>query len=65
MKQHPLGRFGVFDLTGFPKVLEMEQKYLSPEELQRDEQSIGVYDPKPAGALPANQSPSRTGSPQG
>ena len=44
-KQHPLGGFGVFDLTGFPKVLEMEQKYLSLEELQRYEQSIGVYDP--------------------
>jgi hypothetical protein len=53
------------DLTGFANVLEMEQKYLSPEELQRYEQSIGVYDPRSAGALPANQSPSRTGPPEG
>jgi hypothetical protein len=45
-KKHPLGGFGLFDLTGFPKVMEMEQKYLSPEALKRYEQSIGVYDPR-------------------
>lgn len=45
-KDHPLGGFGVFDLTGFPKVAELEAKYLSPERLARYEQSIGVYDPR-------------------
>jgi 2-methylisocitrate lyase-like PEP mutase family enzyme len=45
-KKHPLGGFGMFDLTGFPAVLDMEQKYLSAEALERYEQSIGVYDPR-------------------
>ena len=45
-KKHPLGGFGVFDLTGFPKLMELEQKYLSPESLARYENSIGVYDPR-------------------
>ena len=45
-KNHPLGGFGVFDLTGFPKVAELEEKYLSPETLARYEQSLGVYDPR-------------------
>jgi 2-methylisocitrate lyase-like PEP mutase family enzyme len=45
-KGHPLGGFGLFDLTGFPAVQAMEQKYLSPEALQRYDQSIGVYDPR-------------------
>lgn len=45
-KDHPLGGFGMFDLTGFPKVTELEQKYLSPETLARYDQSIGVYDPR-------------------
>lgn len=45
-KNHPLGGFGIFDLTGFPKVLELERKYLPPEHLERYEKSIGVYDPR-------------------
>jgi len=45
-KNHPLGGFGVFDLTGFPKVSELEEKYLSPEKLARYDQSLGVYDPR-------------------
>ena len=45
-KSHPLGGFGLFDLTGFPKVLELEQKYLSQEALKRYELSLGVYDPR-------------------
>ena len=45
-KTHPLGGFGLFNLTGFPAVSEMEQKYLSPEALERYENSIGVYDPR-------------------
>jgi len=45
-KDHPLGGFGVFDLTGFPKVAELEQKYLSSDKLARYDRSIGVYDPR-------------------
>lgn len=45
-KAHPLGGLGVFDLTGFPKVSELEAKYLSPETLARYERSIGTYDPR-------------------
>ncbi|MCW5730903.1 MAG: isocitrate lyase/PEP mutase family protein, partial [Alphaproteobacteria bacterium] len=45
-KEHPLGGFGIFDLTGFPKVMELEQKYLPKETLAKYENSIGVYDPR-------------------
>ncbi|MBI4082838.1 MAG: isocitrate lyase/PEP mutase family protein [Candidatus Lambdaproteobacteria bacterium] len=45
-EKHPLGLFGIFDLTGFPKVVEWEQKYLPPEQLAKYEHSIGVYDPR-------------------
>ncbi|MBM4330789.1 MAG: isocitrate lyase/PEP mutase family protein [Deltaproteobacteria bacterium] len=43
---HPLGGFGIFDLAGFPRVVEWEKKYLSPEKLEKYEQSLGVYDPR-------------------
>lgn len=46
-QDHPLGSFRVFDLTGFPKVREWEQKYLSPETLAKYERSIGAYEPRP------------------
>ena len=45
-QNHPLGGFGMFDLTGFPKDAALEAKYLSPETLARYDQSIGVYDPR-------------------
>jgi hypothetical protein len=45
-KNHPLGGFGIFDIAGFPKVVEWEKKYLSPEKLEKYEQSLGVYDPR-------------------
>jgi 2-methylisocitrate lyase-like PEP mutase family enzyme len=45
-RTHPLGGFGIFDLTGFPRVLELEQRYLSPETLARYDRSLGVYDPR-------------------
>jgi 2-methylisocitrate lyase-like PEP mutase family enzyme len=45
-QDHPLGGFGVFDVAGFPKVVEWEKKYLSPETLEKYEQSIGLYDPR-------------------
>lgn len=44
---HPLGGFGLFDLTGFPKVVEWERKYLPAEDLgDKYDQSIGLYDPR-------------------
>jgi 2-methylisocitrate lyase-like PEP mutase family enzyme len=45
-KNHPLGGFGLFDLTGFPQVMDLEKKYLSEESLARYDQSLGVYDPR-------------------
>jgi 2-methylisocitrate lyase-like PEP mutase family enzyme len=45
-KKHPLGGFGIFDLTGFPKVNALEQKYLPAETMARYDNSIGVYDPR-------------------
>jgi len=45
-KRHPVGGFGAFDLAGFPKVVEWEKKYLSPEERDKYDNSIGVYDPR-------------------
>jgi 2-methylisocitrate lyase-like PEP mutase family enzyme len=43
---HPLSGFGVFDLTGFPQVHALEQRYLPAERMERYEQSVGVYDPR-------------------
>lgn len=45
-RDHPLGGFGLFDLTGFPKLMELEQRYLPAETMARYEQSIGTYDPR-------------------
>lgn len=45
-QNHPLGGFGIFDIAGFPKVVEWEKKYLSAEKLERYDQSLGVYDPR-------------------
>jgi 2-methylisocitrate lyase-like PEP mutase family enzyme len=47
-KDHPLGGFRFFDLTGFPKVFELEEKYLPAASMERYEKSIGVYDPRDA-----------------
>ena len=45
-QDHPMSRFGAFDLAGFPKVVEWEKRYLPPEKLDRYEKSIGQYDPR-------------------
>ena len=45
-QNHPLGGFGVFDVAGFPKVVEWEKKYLPSEDLEKYERSIGMYDPR-------------------
>ena len=44
-KGHPLAEFGVFNLTGFPKIREWEEKYLSPDQLSKYDKSVGMYDP--------------------
>ncbi len=43
---NPLAGFGVFDLTGFPKVLELERQYLPAQAMARYDKSLGVYDPR-------------------
>jgi 2-methylisocitrate lyase-like PEP mutase family enzyme len=45
-KQHPIGIFGFLELTGFPKLLEIERAFLNPGDLAKYEQSIGLYDPR-------------------
>jgi hypothetical protein len=51
IKQHPIGIFGFLELTGFPKVLEIEKAFLSPETLDKYEQSLSLYDPRATGRL--------------
>jgi 2-methylisocitrate lyase-like PEP mutase family enzyme len=46
-RNHRLGKLGLLDLTGFPKILELEQKFLPAETMARYDQSIGIYDPRP------------------
>jgi 2,3-dimethylmalate lyase len=53
IQDHPLGGPGFFgplrgliDLAGFPKVSEWEKKYLSQEQLEKYERSLGAYDPR-------------------
>lgn len=45
-QNHPMGGFGKFDLAGFPKVVEWEKKYLPEVQLEKYEQSLGIYDPR-------------------
>lgn len=45
-RDHPLGDFRVFDLTGFPRVRDWEERYLSPERLAKYDRSIGAYEPE-------------------
>ena len=45
-KKHPMGGHGVFDLTGFPQVVKLEEKYLPAGELTKYENSSGLYDPR-------------------
>ena len=45
-KNHPIGIFGFLELTGFPKLLEIERSYLSPSALAKYDELIGLYDPR-------------------
>jgi 2-methylisocitrate lyase-like PEP mutase family enzyme len=55
-ENHPVGGFGVFDLTGFPQLMELERKYLPERQGERYENSLGMYDPRasnnPVGGRP-------------
>jgi 2-methylisocitrate lyase-like PEP mutase family enzyme len=53
-KDHPLANFGLFDLTGFPVLRQLEKQYLSEESMQRYEKSIGAYDPARGRKIAAN-----------
>ena len=41
-----MGGHGVFDLTGFPEVIKLEEKYLPTDELDKYKNSSGLYDPR-------------------
>ncbi len=45
-QNHPLGGFGLFELTGFPALTELEKKYLPARRFEKYEESIGMYDPR-------------------
>jgi 2-methylisocitrate lyase-like PEP mutase family enzyme len=45
-KEHPARWQKIYDLVGFPKVREWEEKYLPKEELDKYVKSSGLYDPK-------------------
>lgn len=44
-KGHPLAGFGLFDLVGFPKVREMEERYLGARAQDKYARSKGMYTP--------------------
>ena len=52
-RDHPVGMLGFLELTGFPRVLEIERRYLGEEALGKYDRSIGLYDPRSEGARPA------------
>lgn len=45
-KDHPMGMFGFLELTGFPKIVELEAKFLGNDALAKYEDSPGTYDPR-------------------
>lgn len=45
-KGHPLAGLGLLDLTGFPRLMELEARYLPAEAMLRYEKSLGTYDPR-------------------
>jgi 2-methylisocitrate lyase-like PEP mutase family enzyme len=53
--QYPMPH--TFDIVGFPKVAEWEEKYLPAEWLQKYEDSIGGYDPRAGRREPAFTAP--------
>jgi 2,3-dimethylmalate lyase len=45
-KAHPASWKKIYDLVGFPRVREWEEKYLPKENLKKYEESSGLYEPK-------------------
>jgi 2-methylisocitrate lyase-like PEP mutase family enzyme len=45
-KDHPIGIFGFLELTGFPRLLEIERAFLTADALAKYDQSMGLYDPR-------------------
>ncbi len=45
-KDHPIGVFGFLELTGFPKVLQIEKDFLDAEDMAKYDQSMSLYDPR-------------------
>jgi 2-methylisocitrate lyase-like PEP mutase family enzyme len=45
-KGHPIGMFGFLELTGFPKLLDIERAFLDAGALAKYAESIGLYDPR-------------------
>lgn len=45
-KAKPQDTFAYLELTGFPAVLALEQRFLPPEQLSKYEHSLGEYDPR-------------------
>lgn len=45
IRGHRLAGFGLFDLVGFPKVREMEERYLPAEDREKYGRSTGMYVP--------------------
>ena len=45
-KDHQVGMFGFLELTGFPKLLEIEREFLGADALDKYDSSIGLFDPR-------------------
>jgi len=60
-KNHPMSLFGVFNLCGFPKLRELEQRYLPAETQTRYDNSLGIYDPRENQTLGATVTESTMG----
>jgi 2-methylisocitrate lyase-like PEP mutase family enzyme len=52
-RDHPLGGFRIFDMTGFPRILEMEKEFLPADTKDKYENSLGTYDPRAFGSKSA------------
>jgi len=46
VKEHPASWQKIYDLVGFPKIREWEERYLTKEALRKYERSSGLYEPR-------------------
>jgi 2-methylisocitrate lyase-like PEP mutase family enzyme len=56
-KDHPIGIFGFLELTGFPRLLEIERTFLGAEALAKYDRSTGLYDPRAEAKIPETKIP--------